>query len=227
MWYQPARRSFRGGRLALKVRSWGKILTPQDRQIEPDKGLPTPPSAAGTKRRWEHWLTLGANIGVVLGLFILIVEVRQNAALTRAAMEQQKNYLAAEIEFNLARPEIAEAWMQSIHNPEGLTDVDMKMVESILVAVMLQWEYRFQMEEAGLISREEARQHILNAAPFYFGSRFGKHYWSLQVGTWEGTPMMDVAGPIVDAIDENFLVDYFDRLRLPPTVSAPREPAPP
>lgn len=39
----------------------------------------------------NRWLTLGANLGVVLGLIILIVEVRQNAALTRAEMESGKN----------------------------------------------------------------------------------------------------------------------------------------
>lgn len=41
--------------------------------------------------RFGRWLTLGANVGVVLGLVLLIVEVRQNASLTRTAMELQKN----------------------------------------------------------------------------------------------------------------------------------------
>jgi hypothetical protein len=40
--------------------------------------------------RFGRWLTLGANVGVVLGLVLLIVEVRQNASLTRTAMELQK-----------------------------------------------------------------------------------------------------------------------------------------
>ncbi|PHS39481.1 MAG: hypothetical protein COA91_06005 [Robiginitomaculum sp.] len=70
--------------------------------------------------RLNRWLTLGANIGVVLGLIILIVEVRQNAKLTRANMEITKNSFLAEIELNIAKPEFAKVWIKSIRNPEDL-----------------------------------------------------------------------------------------------------------
>ena len=60
--------------------------------------------------RLGRWLTLGANLGVVLGLIILIVEVRQNADLTRAQMESGKNDLLAQIELSLATPEAGAAW---------------------------------------------------------------------------------------------------------------------
>lgn len=43
---------------------------------------------------------------------------------------------------------------------------------------------------------------------------------------WGGSLMMDVAGPIVDATDENFLADYFDGLRILPPEAAPVEPEP-
>ena len=186
--------------------------------------------AAPARSRTEslnQWLALGANIGVLLGLIILIVEVRQNAALSRAAMELQKNNVLAEIEFNIARPEISEVWIKSIRHPEDLTDSEIRTMDGILAALMLQWEHRFQMETAGLARREDARQHVVNAAPYYFGSRFAKHWWSFQASGWEGTPMMDVAGPIVEATDENFLADYLDKLKLlpngPPAETAPSD----
>ena len=172
--------------------------------------------ALGRLDRLNRWLTLGANIGVLLGLIMLIVEVRQNAALSRATMEQQKNDVLADIEFYIAKPEISEIWIKSIRHPEDLTEPELRTMDGILVALMLQWDHRFQMEAAGLASRADARQHVLNAAPYYFGSRFAKHWWSLQASGWEGTPMMDVAGPIVEGLDENFLVTYLDKLKLPP-----------
>jgi len=39
----------------------------------------------------KKWLTLGANIGVVLGLILVFIDVRQNAELTRTQMDQRKN----------------------------------------------------------------------------------------------------------------------------------------
>jgi len=166
--------------------------------------------------RVNRWVTFGANVGVLVGLIILIVEVRQNASLTRTAMEQAKNEFFAEIELNISRAEMAEAWVKSIRAPESMTDAEIRMVEGVLVAVMLQFEHRFQMEEAGLSTRTEARQHVRNAAPYYFGSRFGKNWWKHQASAWVGTPMMEASAPIIDGLSEDFLATYLDSVRIGP-----------
>ena len=165
--------------------------------------------------RFNRWLALGANLGVVLGLVILIIEVRQNAELTRAAMETQKNTALAQIELSIASPEMSTVWMKSVRTPETLTDPELRMLESHLVAVLLQWEHMFQMERAGLVSREDSRQHVENSARFFFGSRFGKQWWTMQEVGWIGTPLMEVAGPILNDVDETFLQDHFDAMRVP------------
>lgn len=164
--------------------------------------------------RLNRWLTLGANLCVVLGLVILIVEVRQNAELTRAAMETGKNDALTQIELSLANPEVSAAWVKSIREPESLSDVEIRVVEAHLVAVMLQWDHMFNMEKIGLVSRAEARRHIQNVAPYYFGSRHGKNWWRWQEAGWDGTPMMEVAGPIVQALDEDFMLRYLEGTHL-------------
>lgn len=175
--------------------------------------------------RFNKWLTLAANVGVIGGLLLVFVEVRQNAELTRTQMEQRKNDFLAEIEFSLAQPEIAAIWVKSIRTPENLTDAEIKTVESHLVSLMLQWDHLFQMERSGLVSRDHVRQHIQNSAPYYFGSRFAKNWFVQQLDGWGGTPMEEVAGPIIAGLDENFLASVFDRARLPPPPPAP-SPAP-
>ncbi|MEQ8177940.1 MAG: hypothetical protein RIC52_11775 [Amphiplicatus sp.] len=164
--------------------------------------------------RVGRWLTLGANIGVVLGLIILIIEVRQSAMLTRTMMEAEKNDRLAEIELSLSSPAAAAAWTKSIRAPGEMTDAEIRMVESHLVAVMLQWDNLFQMQAAGLASRERVAQHIRNVAPYYFGSAFAKNWWDNQVSGWDGTPMAAVAGPIVAAVDDAFLSAALDASRL-------------
>lgn len=181
-----------------------------------------PPAPERVLDRWSRWLTLGANVGVVLGLIIVIAEMRQNAALTRAEMDQQKNQFLADIELSIARPEMAGIWVKSIQTPEALTDAEGRMVESHLAAMMLQWDQMFQMEAAGLVSRERVRQHIRNTAGFYFGSRFAKNWWQLEMQGWEGTPMAEVAGPIIEGLDEQFLATHFDRVRLAPAAPSPQ-----
>jgi hypothetical protein len=171
-------------------------------------------------------LTLGANIGVVLGLIILIAQLRQNAALTRLSMEASKDNLLATIELNLASADKAAAWVKSYQAPDEMTDVEIRMVESHLVALMLQWDYLFQMEARGLIPRAEVENHVRNTAPFYFGSRFGKAWFRGEAPGWQGTRMMAVAGPIVSGLPDDFMKTHYASLRagaLPPAAQEKSE----
>jgi hypothetical protein len=201
--------------------------------MKPESGAPdsfagqdSPPSAAlastpepiaqthSTRaERLNRWLTLGANLGVLVGLIILIVEVHQNASLTRLSIEISKNALGADIELSLAQPEQAEIWVKSYMAPEQMSDVELRVVESYLVATMMQWDYMLQMNRSGLITPAEAEQHIRNIAPFYFGSRFGKLWFGEEMAGWEGTDMEEIALPIVEGLDEDFLRKRTERLR--------------
>ena len=186
-------------------------------------GETEPESPVQPADRLNRWLTLAANIGVLLGLFVLIIEVRQNAQLTRAVLETEKNDQLALIELSLSTPAVAEAWTKAIRAPETLTDAEVRMVESHMVAALLQWDNMFQLEAAGLASRSRVQYHIRNIAPFYFGSEFGQNWWRLQEPGWGDTPMYEVAGPIVEAVEPDFLATYLDKVRAiaPPPVAAP------
>lgn len=184
----------------------------------PDTAQPATPASIAQRHstradRLNRWLTLGANLGVLVGLIILIVEVHQNASLTRLSIEISKNALAADIELSLAQPEQAQIWVKSYMAPEQMNDVELRVVESYFVAYMMQWDYMLQMVRSGLITRAEAERHIRNVAPYVFGSRFGKLWFSEEVAGWEGTDMMDIALPIVEGLDEDFLRKRTERLR--------------
>lgn len=179
---------------------------------------PEPPeqvsgTAGHQSDRLAGWLTIAANLGVVLGLFILIIEVRQSAALTRLSMEVSKNALLADIELHLAEPEQAAIWIKSYRSPETMNDRELRVVESYYVAVMMQWDYLLLMEDAGLITRKRVERHIRNTAPYYFGSPFGKRWFIEEMEAWTGTPMMAIAYPIVQALDQDFLSKRAKRLR--------------
>lgn len=137
----------------------------------------------------------GANVGVVLRLIMLFMEVRQNAEPARTQIEQRKNDFLAEIEFTPAQPEIAASWVKSIRTPETLSDAEIRTIESRLVALILQWDHLCQMERSGLATRDHVHQPIQNTAPHYFGSRFGKNWRNLALDSWGGTPMEVVASP--------------------------------
>lgn len=177
---------------------------------------PAPSAPAPTEQRLDRygrWLALIANIGVVLGLFALIIEIRQNAELTRVATENQLNQFMLDTEMHLASPEQTAAWVKCYTAPETMTDIDIRMNEAVLVSLMLQWDTAFQMERAGLRTRGEAERLIRNTAPVYFGSRFGKAWFATQAPGWQGVPMYEIAAPIVASLDDNYMRDLYASMR--------------
>ena len=174
--------------------------------------------------RVNRWLTLGVNLGVVVGLIILTIEVRQNAALTRVDMELRTNDLLAQIELSLANPGVSHAWVKSIRAPETMTDIEVRKVESHLAALILQWDHMLNMEDGGLVSRQRIRRHIENTAPYYLGSRLEKIWWRWQEAGWNGTPMYDMADPIIKSLDEHFMLNYLNGSRLGSAESQPANP---
>ncbi|WP_370338888.1 hypothetical protein [Parvularcula marina] len=164
----------------------------------------------------NRWLTLGANVGVVIGLIVLIVELRQNSSLTRAAMEIELTAVQSDLELRMSAPDISAVWMKSVYHPEELTLVEIKMMEGPLVAVTQQIDHLMNMQEAGLVSRSRVESHVRNIAPFYFGSRFAQNWWQANEVGWQGTGLYEIAGPIIDGVDENFMRDYFDSLTITP-----------
>lgn len=164
------------------------------------------------QRRIHSWLTLLANLGVVLGLTVVIFEVRQDASLTRLSIETAKNDLLANIEFSLADPAQTAAWVKSYRTPEMMTEAELRRIESHFLAILLQWDYLFQMESRGLVSVEEVKTHVSNAARPYFGSRFAKAWFEQEMEHWQGTPMLEIAGPIIADVDPDYMQMKYSRL---------------
>jgi quercetin dioxygenase-like cupin family protein len=143
------------------------------------------------------------------------VEVRQNAAMSRLAQETTRSDMFAQIELSLASPDTSDAWMKAIHSPGDLTDSELRMAETQLVSIMQQWDTLLSTEQEGLVDLARVKRHIQNTAPFFFGSRFAQRWWEREEIGWVGTPMFEVADPIITAIDPNFLVEHYAFVRAP------------
>lgn len=170
------------------------------------------------RRRLERanpWVSLIANVGVVIGLFVLIFEVRQNAALTRISLEAERTRAHSDIELHLSDPEIAEVWMKAIYAEEKLNRTDLRVVDGIFVSVTLLWDRLLTMKGESLVDRRRMEQNIRNTAPFYFGSPLGKRWWKENAQGYEGTDLYDIANPIILNVEDDFIEQYYNGLRHP------------
>ena len=69
----------------------------------------------------NSWLTLGANVGVVIGLVLLVVQIDQNTNMMQAQMNQSRTDTALTVQYALANSDYIPAIVAKVSSGEGLT----------------------------------------------------------------------------------------------------------
>jgi hypothetical protein len=71
----------------------------------------------------NRWLTLTANVGVLIGLIFLVLEINQNTEVARSAVDLELATMSTEFHMRVAEnPDLARAYYMILHDPESLTE---------------------------------------------------------------------------------------------------------
>ena len=90
--------------------------------------------------RLHRWLTLGANLGVLIGLLLLVVELRQNAAMMRAQTRNELSTSIVELFVRVAEnPQMADLRRRADAGEE-LTKDEQYQYEMITRGFFRYWE---------------------------------------------------------------------------------------
>ncbi len=79
-----------------------------------------------------NWLQVSANIGIVLGLVMVGVQLKQNSDLTRIQLLYEESRRTVDLESTIVGERGAEVWAKSIEDPENLTLADVRIMEALL-----------------------------------------------------------------------------------------------
>ena len=118
--------------------------------------------------RLNRWLTLGANLGVLVGFILLIVEIEQNSDLVRAEIEQSRSEsYVAWLRQAAANDQILELFVR-IETLEGsfgerfkqLEPIERMRFRQILEARFYDYENLFAQYEDGFVSQAYWEQRI-------------------------------------------------------------------
>jgi hypothetical protein len=127
--------------------------------------------------RFTNYLTLAANLGILVGLVFVFLQMRQNEALLRITLLNQHNesYIAADTA--VGGETLAEYWAKSFEDLTNLTLAEMRALEAQTFSPLLRWSNLYRLYEAGLIEESAWRAEIQNDAMFYFTSPYGRAWW--------------------------------------------------
>ena len=128
------------------------------------------------------WLSLLANFGVLVGLVLLVVELRHNTLATQALLYQENmNYGRdnAELLIGDENEKLAEIVFRAEKDPESLSDIEFDKFVLYTSWRMGMWETQFLNYDAGLIdqrlweSLDAWFSGLLQRGPGY------RHWWEV------------------------------------------------
>ena len=120
----------------------------------------------------NKWLTLSANIGVVIGLILLLVELDQNSDLVRAQIHQARSdnhvisrHERADSEFllpALLKFKSAGGW-DNLEAIDQLTTIDAARIEAFMLARHQDYDNLFYQYQQGYLDEEFYQYRVANS----------------------------------------------------------------
>jgi len=146
--------------------------------------------------RINRWLTLIANIGILIGVALLIFEIRQNSDLMRLQFINDDLLLVAGSEIPMLGDDPAAVMMKSFERPQDRTYADFRIVDAYLTGKVESLVRRYELGREGILEKDNWKT-VGFAYKWFFGNKFGRLWWE-----YEGR----------DAYSENpELVEHVDR----------------
>ena len=149
----------------------------------------------------NNWLQVSANIGIVLGLVLVGVQLKQNSDLVKIQLLYEESRRTVDLELQVVGERGAEVWAKSIEEPENLTLEEIRIMEALLWGFIEMQRGTYRLAELGLIDEDDWKKRVESEVSFWFGDRYGAAWWqNYSVGN-TGTGNASMPQTLTDAID--------------------------
>ena len=157
------------------------------------------------------WLALVANLGVVAGLVLLAVELRQNTQVVRAqaSMNLAIGQTSAEVAF--MGEDTAAAFVKAMNSPGTITDREIVQLWAYLNALLLSVLQTHTMVELGLATEEDQKAAARTAA-HWLGWNFGRVWWA-EIKTDFPSDLVTEIDAAITAVDSDYLTHQLQGMK--------------
>ncbi len=152
------------------------------RTSPPEPGRATVAAPTMEKRTMDftkisNWLQITANVGIVGGLLLVGVQLKQNTDLLKTQLLYEESIRMVELETKVVGENAAKVWAKSLTDPQNLTLEEQRIMEALLWSYAEQLRSMRMLAELGLLENEEWRFRVRNDTSFFFGNRYGTAWW--------------------------------------------------
>ena len=135
--------------------------------------------------RINSWVSLLANIGILLGLVLVAVELNQNTKQLALELEWQVNQKMFENNRDLMGDNPTPIYAKSVLRPQDLTYEEFQVAVALIINFLNVWEDRYYLYEKGLSSDQDWKDYVDSDIGFTLGNQFAQQVWRTSKSMFE------------------------------------------
>ncbi len=130
----------------------------------------------------SSWLQVGSNLGLLVGLVLVALQINQNSELGRLNFYTQEIDAYVSIGAMPAGDDLARAMANAVDDPESLTTTEMIQLDGYLQNVVTQLNRRDYLYEVGVF--QNPIELNFTRIRWAFGNKFALAWWDERRTSW-------------------------------------------
>jgi hypothetical protein len=168
--------------------------------------------ASMNSQKVANWVQVSANIGILLGLALVFLQIRQNTDILKTQMLFEESHRTVEAEYVMIGENGAEAWAKAITAPNELTLTEQRVVEGYLWGALEQWRYTYTLSQQGLLE-EQWKNRVNSEVSYFLGNPYGRAWWkNIGDGPQYSDEFRELVNTELAEAEPNSTLDYHTRI---------------
>jgi len=161
--------------------------------------------------KYNKWIQLGANVGILAGLFLVGLQIQQNSELTRAALFSDYQDTWTSINNTMQSEFFAEAMAAAVEDPENLSVSQMVELRGYMYSIMEQFTRSISLYQLGVFQIDPAVS-IGTRVNDVFGNRYAQAWWAENRLNWS-LPIRNIIDDEIPKVSPNEDLENFRRIK--------------
>lgn len=165
----------------------------------------------------SKWLTLGANIGILIGLMLVVIQIRQNSDLLRLQFINDEYLAESSSERLLIGENPAEAIMKAMYNPADMTYADFRVNDAYLISKIDKMYRRYLLGQEGIFDEDYWREGDIGFTfDWLFGNKFSQLWWKheARVAYSDVPELVEYVDSRIKSVSEDMSTQSWETIRL-------------
>jgi len=125
----------------------------------------------------SSWLTIVANVGLLVGMALVVYQIDQNSQLARMALVNEGNVASNQFWANLMGENPTDVIAMAVECPEAMTYSDFIAMDAFLFTGMNILYRDYALAQEGIFTEEDWQESVEAYASWYLANSFGRVWW--------------------------------------------------